>query len=111
MAGNEEPGRAGWSSTARSSALLDGGELADGVDHHVVHARGEAGVGEGYDDCNRQHHLETLCGAGPQAGALDDLAQPTAARVHHLHKCLWHLVRSEERRVGKECRSRWSPYH
>ena len=24
----------------------------------------------------------------------------------------WHLMaRSEERRVGKECRSRWSPYH
>ena len=22
-----------------------------------------------------------------------------------------HLIRSEERRVGKECRSRWSPYH
>ena len=22
-----------------------------------------------------------------------------------------HDVRSEERRVGKECRSRWSPYH
>ena len=21
------------------------------------------------------------------------------------------LYRSEERRVGKECRSRWSPYH
>ena len=21
------------------------------------------------------------------------------------------MVRSEERRVGKECRSRWSPYH
>ena len=24
---------------------------------------------------------------------------------------LLNLVRSEERRVGKECRSRWSPYH
>ena len=24
---------------------------------------------------------------------------------------LRHLTRSEERRVGKECRSRWSPYH
>ena len=24
---------------------------------------------------------------------------------------LTHNVRSEERRVGKECRSRWSPYH
>ena len=23
----------------------------------------------------------------------------------------WAAVRSEERRVGKECRSRWSPYH
>ena len=23
----------------------------------------------------------------------------------------WFLNRSEERRVGKECRSRWSPYH
>src|SRR5260221_2164747 len=23
----------------------------------------------------------------------------------------WHQSRSEERRVGKECRSRWSPYH
>ena len=24
---------------------------------------------------------------------------------------LFILMRSEERRVGKECRSRWSPYH
>ena len=24
---------------------------------------------------------------------------------------LFFTVRSEERRVGKECRSRWSPYH
>ena len=23
----------------------------------------------------------------------------------------WAMCRSEERRVGKECRSRWSPYH
>src|SRR5256885_13288285 len=32
------------------------------------------------------------------------------------HKAPWYAVslhedRSEERRVGKECRSRWSPYH
>ena len=24
---------------------------------------------------------------------------------------VWGIIRSEERRVGKECRSRWSPYH
>ena len=23
----------------------------------------------------------------------------------------FNIARSEERRVGKECRSRWSPYH
>ena len=26
-------------------------------------------------------------------------------------KAMYNLTRSEERRVGKECRSRWSPYH
>ena len=29
-----------------------------------------------------------------------------------LMKCMFGIYkRSEERRVGKECRSRWSPYH
>ena len=92
MAANGEPMRTGWSSPTWSSVLLDGGELVDGVDHHVVHARGEASVGEGYDSGGFQHRLETLHGAGLQAGALDGLAQPTAARVHHLHRCLWLLV-------------------
>ena len=27
------------------------------------------------------------------------------------HEIKRRLLRSEERRVGKECRSRWSPYH
>ena len=33
---------------------------------------------------------------------------PTHAHTHQGHT---HNARSEERRVGKECRSRWSPYH
>ena len=28
-----------------------------------------------------------------------------------LRKAIKGILRSEERRVGKECRSRWSPYH
>src|SRR5260370_446929 len=28
-----------------------------------------------------------------------------------MHRDRVELARSEERRVGKECRSRWSPYH
>src|SRR3712207_5068080 len=58
---------------------------------------------------------------------LDDLATPPGAGVAHAHsdgkvaagsyatRGLDAYVvprgRSEERRVGKECRSRWSPYH
>ena len=35
-----------------------------------------------------------------------------AALGHACRFCLMtYLGRSEERRVGKECRSRWSPYH
>src|SRR2546430_17653043 len=31
--------------------------------------------------------------------------------MDHVLRHLSNRVRSEERRVGKECRSRWSPYH
>src|SRR3712207_7847471 len=56
-------------------------------------------------------------GAGTAAAvALLTLAAPAAAapRVMSLDQCADQYVlalRSEERRVGKECRSRWSPYH
>ena len=31
--------------------------------------------------------------------------------IDSISKTGGHLSRSEERRVGKKCRSRWSPYH
>src|SRR5258708_23521512 len=34
-----------------------------------------------------------------------------ARQKHHRGGIVDLVVRSEERRVGKECRSRWSPYH
>ena len=43
---------------------------------------------------------------GAAAAAIDEIV----ARYDHLD-CLVNNARSEERRVGKECRSRWSPYH
>ena len=50
--------------------------------------------------------------------ALDDIrqaleGQPTMADTAQLAAAIRAalLCRSEERRVGKECRSRWSPYH
>ena len=41
----------------------------------------------------------------------DYFGAPETAELHSgmLYVGFW--TRSEERRVGKECRSRWSPYH
>src|SRR5438876_5531823 len=57
---------------------------------------------------------------GVQTCALPILAVEGASYRLLLGRCYWELLRndrarhefrSEERRVGKECRSRWSPYH
>src|SRR5260370_26410649 len=40
-----------------------------------------------------------------------DLRDLTLKRFAHIDQLDWIERRSEERRVGKECRSRWSPYH
>src|SRR5256886_11616390 len=34
-----------------------------------------------------------------------------SVRLGPVNGCRMQVKRSEERRVGKECRSRWSPYH
>ena len=42
------------------------------------------------------------------------LASNNAGKLREMREILEPFgleVRSEERRVGKECRSRWSPYH
>src|SRR2546430_10322294 len=54
--------------------------------------------------------------------ALHDLLEPTSSYVSIVELGMYEMTakmheqvgakhRSEERRVGKECRSRWSPYH
>ena len=48
-------------------------------------------------DYNIQKHMKTI----ELDKVLELLAEKTACED----------ARSEERRVGKECRSRWSPYH
>ena len=44
--------------------------------------------------------------SGTVTGNVPDIGQ-VADTTHRLRE----EIRSEERRVGKECRSRWSPYH
>src|SRR3712207_7570591 len=46
-------------------------------------------------------------------GFYDELLRQMEQDASSSSELFWRLVhaRSEERRVGKECRSRWSPYH
>ena len=46
--------------------------------------------------------------AGPGSGKTTVITERTKYLIEH---CGVNPSRSEERRVGKECRSRWSPYH
>ena len=41
--------------------------------------------------------------------AFNDINSSTNSYISNTKKT--YRIRSEERRVGKECRSRWSPYH
>src|SRR2546422_2441577 len=51
-------------------------------------------------------------GIGLQYSRQDLMRLGVAAILHDVGMCLIpEEIRSEERRVGKECRSRWSPYH
>ena len=52
-----------------------------------------------------QKAIQMLLGAGNNKKQ-DSLSISDAARGFSKQS-----IRSEERRVGKECRSRWSPYH
>src|SRR2546430_4708061 len=52
--------------------------------------------------------VTAVIGEGGSGGAL---GTAVADRVIMLENSTYSVARSEERRVGKECRSRWSPYH
>ena len=67
------------------------------------------GVTKGF--CGDRRIAEIFCEEG-----IDKLGDSRIMNLRNLEglpaeKWLIRLLRSEERRVGKECRSRWSPYH
>ena len=53
-----------------------------------------------YMQINVMHHINKLKNKNSMIISID--AEKAFEKIQH---------RSEERRVGKECRSRWSPYH
>src|SRR2546426_11971890 len=77
-------------------AALARAGLKDSASHVLVAARGGRDVDPEQELLSLEAFARTLLGERDQA--IDLLKRYVAAR-------------SEERRVGKECRSRWSPYH
>jgi len=55
-----------------------------------------------------QLHGAKIVAAGKTLQEVEEKAVKAQGRLDELNE---RLGRSEERRVGKECRSRWSPYH
>src|SRR2546428_13277875 len=66
----------------------------------------------GVSDADIISFLVALRDKGEQAQELVGFAEVMRERAAELfNRAGVDLKRSEERRVGKECRSRWSPYH
>src|SRR5437588_10984048 len=75
---------------------------------------------------SRRRHTRSLCDWSSDVCSSDLLSHSVARRAllqvpcaqrfsrergRHGRRGIFRRLRSEERRVGKECRSRWSPYH
>ena len=59
-----------------------------------------------------ESQLELITGVHASAEAcLEELTHIHQVVYKHIGEEILWCARSEERRVGKECRSRWSPYH
>src|SRR5256884_3461269 len=92
--------------TSHGGVVLPDGSIAkvqldlDALKALSADARSKYGLGGAV-----QHGASTLA---PEA--FGSLPQCEAIEIH-LATNFQNIVRSEERRVGKECRSRWSPYH
>ena len=70
---------------------------------------GQAQTGTGKTAAFGFPTLEKIDTDNPAVQAL--IIAPTRELAMQSQEELFHDDRSEERRVGKECRSRWSPYH
>src|SRR2546422_6295105 len=73
----------------------------------ISHASGAAA----HTDMSHGSPSDVLSHNTAIAGKIQTLTGQDAKTACSGFKNLGQCVRSEERRVGKECRSRWSPYH
>src|SRR2546430_17682979 len=90
--------RRGWHGSV-AVACLGIGSLAACASIAAAHTGGSTGYASVLVSGNTVRYSLTLSPAALSPELRDEIRLAPAGR------------RSEERRVGKECRSRWSPYH
>ena len=69
---------------------------------------------EGIREGIRREQDDAISDAGNELSSIDQHPGDSGTETFEMEKnvsLLEQVDRSEERRVGKECRSRWSPYH
>ena len=82
------------------------------VDNHSVLRKRWANVNALYQIYPRSFMDSNGDGIGDLRGVIDKLVYIKSGEKSLGIDAIWFsTTRSEERRVGKECRSRWSPYH
>ena len=76
-------------------------------------ALGAASCTANYEDINRNPYEVTAEDMERDGYAMRSFMTTMQSWVipADVNQCQFTDLRSEERRVGKECRSRWSPYH
>src|SRR2546430_15161744 len=88
------------------------GLAEEGADVAVNYVSNEVAAQEVFDQIAKLGRRGVLARA--DVGDYPDtyrMAQQVLKEFGHLDILVNNAGRSEERRVGKECRSRWSPYH
>ena len=77
------------------------------------HGAGDPGAsGCGYREANLTRELVNLIAPKLRKYAIVDVYNENRSAFYDVQNGTFKIgKRSEERRVGKECRSRWSPYH
>ena len=107
----------------KADFLLVGGDLINGwfrnngVDFTEQYAIWKNAMSPIYQNSIRIYPIRGNHDHGPERTVLPPLPaqhEPAPGDLERLEKAYRDAVtgdRSEERRVGKECRSRWSPYH
>src|SRR2546427_12337506 len=111
-------GRSPFSSSGRSPAAKLAGTETRVVRYMLLiyldeHALDETERERCYRESAQLAHQLSAAGQYRAAAPLEPTATATTVRVREGKRVVTDgpFARSEERRVGKECRSRWSPYH